>query len=317
MHWQAKGMVLPNRPLRITIILVGLMILGVCPVALERSEASEKTTIYLNNVQHVNSGFSTKDAMLAFQVLMTKVMGAKYPDFEIRMDFSESIEEAVAAIASDRCDIVTLASLDFFRMRRNTTLDPLTIISKGDHATESYLFLLPMDASLDTLIRKADRTLIVEQGGSGEVATVWLSTQLIARGLPQANDFFTTIRPAKPSRTVLPLFFGQADACVVSESTFTLMGELNPQVDKKIRILKRSPGFVNLLVCGTKNLEPEHRRWVLQELATLNDNPEGQQALTIMQMKRFFLYEPNYLKATEALYERHRQLLARENEWSR
>jgi phosphonate transport system substrate-binding protein len=302
-----------NRSLRIAMFLLGLMVLAATQVAVARGEAPDKKPIYLSNLQNIYSGLSAKDAMLAFQVLMTKVMGAKYPDFEILMDFSENIDEALVAIENNRCDIMTLSSLDFFRMRRKIRLEPLTIISKGDHPTEPYLFLIPVDTSLETLIRKTDRRLIVEQSGGGDVATAWLTTLLIEHGLSPTDDFFATIRPAKPSRTVLPLFFGQADACVVSESTFNVMGELNPQVEKKIRILYRSPGFVNLLVGATQNLAPEHRRWVLDELATLNNSPEGQQALTIMQMKRFFLSEPNYLKATEALYERHRQLLGRQN----
>jgi hypothetical protein len=313
MNRNIRSNVAPNQSLRIVVFLIGLMMLAASNAAVARSEAPEKVPIYLSNLQSIYSGLSAKDAMLAFQVLMTKVMGAKYPDFEILMDFSESIDEAVVAIENDRCDIMTLSSLDFFRMRPKINLEPMTIISKGDHPTEPYLFLIPVDASLDTIIRKIDRRLIVEQSGGGDVAKVWLSTLLIERGLSPTENFFATIRPAKPSRTVLPLFFGQADACVVSESTFKIMVELNPQVEKKIRILERSPGFVNLLVCATQNLAPEHRQWVLDELATLNDSPEGQQALTIMQMKRFFLSEPDYLKATEALYERHRQLLGRQN----
>ena len=146
------------------------------------------------------------------------------------------------------------------------------------------------------------------------VATDWLSTILMARGLPPTNVFFTNVRHVKSSRVVLPLFFGQADACVVSESTFAVMAELNPQVKRKINIVKRSPGFINLLICGTKNLNAEDRQRVIDELTTLNDDPDGQQALTIIQMKRFFRYKPDYLSATQALYISHNRLLGRKTE---
>jgi ABC-type phosphate/phosphonate transport system substrate-binding protein len=268
----------------------------------------------LTNLRSIYIGINNKDAMLTYQVLMKKVFGDKYADYEVFLEFPEDIDAASKAIASDRCDVLTLASLDYFRMRQTTELEPLAIMSKGDRAAEPYLFLTPAGTDLDDIIAKTDRTLVVEQSGGGDVATEWLSSVLMERGLPPINTFFANVHHAKPSRVVLPLFFGQANACVVSESTFTVMAELNPQVKRKINIEKRSPGFVNLLICGTKNMNPDDRLRVVEELATLNDHPEGQQALTIIQMKRFFRYEPDYLNATKALYDRHSKLLGRVNQ---
>ena len=143
---------------------------------------------------------------------------------------------------------------------------------------------------------------------AGDVARMWLSTQLMARGLPPVSEFFATIRLTKPSRTILPLFFGQADACIVSESALAVMIELNPQINRKIKLLDRSPKFVNLLVCGTKNISDVNTQRLHEEIEILSNTSDGQQALTIIQMKRFFEFDPEYLRATEALFNRHRQI---------
>ena len=146
------------------------------------------------------------------------------------------------------------------------------------------------------------------------MAQVWLSALLMERGLAPASRFFTAIRLAdKPRRAVLPVFFGQADACLISQSAFAVMTELNPQISAKTAILERSPGFVNLLTCATEHMEAGDRQRLVEETVSMHGHSDGQQVLTIIQMKRFFPFEPDDFKATEAVYRRYRRLMDQSN----
>ena len=147
--------------------------------------------------------------------------------------------------------------------------------------------------------------MIVEAGGSGEIACLWLDAVLEARGLPPRQIFFNSQRTGdKPSRILLPVFFGQADACVIPESAFAVINELNPQVEKQLVVLERSDGFVSILISATDRLEDWARDMVLAETERMHTYPEGRQILTIMQMQQFFAFRPEYLEATETLYRR-------------
>ncbi len=299
---------LPGQPWSALMLVVGLAVVAasLAPGA-ARGETRLKT-IHMLNLSNIYIGFNEKDAQLTYRVIMNKVIGDKYSQYRIVLAFPENITAAAKAVADGRGDLLTLTSLDYFRMRQTTALEPLAIMSKSDRSTEPYLFLAQAGMDFDKLTQKPVRTLIVENGG-GDAAKVWLSVQLMENGLAPVAEFFAPIRMAQPSRAVLPIFFGQADACVVSASAFKIITDLNPQIEQKISLLNRSPGLVNLLVCGTKNLEPDDKRLILEELAALHNTPEGRQALTIMQLERFFLFEPDYLKATEALYNRYHRLL--------
>ena len=304
---------IPGQRRRPVLALLGLVLLtvGLLPISV-RAEIPKKP-IHILNLRNIYIGFNEKDAQLTYQVIMSNLVGDKYSRYEVFLQFPETILDVEKAILANRCDIVTATSTDYIHMRKRLPLEPLVIFSKSSQSMDSYLFLAPAGRSFDLLSRKADRTLIVELGGGGEMARIWLSTLLMEKGCGPVTTFFNTIRLAKPSRAILPVFFDQADACIVAESAYRVMTDLNPQIKQKISVLERSPGFVNLLICATKNLDPEDKKRVKEELSTLSEEREGQQALTIMQMNGVFPFKPEYIKATENLFHRHQRLMELQN----
>ncbi len=83
-----------------------------------------------------------------------------------------------------------------------------------------------------------------EKPGNG-VPQMWLDTFLVKQGLTRSKYFFTNIKEVdKVSQAVLPVFFKQADACLVSRSGFETMVELNPQIGEQLAIQATSPGFI-------------------------------------------------------------------------
>jgi hypothetical protein len=64
-------------------------------------------------------------------------------------------------------------------------------------------------------------------------------------------------------------------------------------------------GLIPALACG----EMREKSIYMSNL----DKKEGQQALIIMQMDRFFLFDPDYMKDTVAVFNRHRRLLEMTN----
>jgi hypothetical protein len=115
----------------------------------------------------------------------------------------------------------------------------------------------------------------------------------------------------KVSRIILPVFFGKADACVVTLSAFDIMADLNPQITQQLKMKKQSEGLVFMLVCSTPLTNVEDEAIMQKEAAASLEDPYTRQALTIAQMKNFFPSKPEYMTATEALFERYRRMAAR------
>jgi phosphonate transport system substrate-binding protein len=240
---------------------------------------------------------------------MQKIFTHKYPQIRLHLDFLVKDSGLVDALANKQYDVIATTGLDYLSLRERFHLRPLAILSKTDEPTDTFMLITRKNKTLRTLAGLPNRTLIIEAGGGGgEIAKLWLDTVLKARGLPPHQKFFNVLRTGdKPSRTLLPVFFGQADACVVSESSLAVMSELNPQLEEQLVVEERSAGYICILISATDRLEDWARDIVMEETMRMHTIADGQQILTIMQMKRFFPFKPKYLEATERIYRRQQR----------
>jgi ABC-type nitrate/sulfonate/bicarbonate transport system substrate-binding protein len=264
--------------------------------------------IHFASIANTVTGVNLEDARLAIEMITKKLSLAKYPYYRFSVDYYPDLASAAKALSNHRYHGITMTGLDYLSLRRSVDLKPLVVVSRLDQPVESFLLLSRRNETLKTIANKHQRELMVEQGGSGEMGRIWLDTLLWSRNLPESRVFFTVVRQAeKPAGAVLPVFFRQADACVVAESAFTVLKELNPQIGRRLQVLRRSPGFVRVLMCATDMMDSKEAKIITDEAAGLDKSPEGQQLLTIIQMKHLFRFEPEYLNATTNLFHRYQR----------
>lgn len=285
-----------------TFLLAAILIFGWAP----RSAGLERNDFYFASLGNTYTAMHAKESRIALQAILQKIFVPTHPEMRLNLDFLPTGDGLTDVLMSKPYDVIASTGLDFLQLRDRLHLRPLAILSKTDQPTDTYVLVIRKNKTLKELERLPERVLMVEAGGSGEIACLWLDAVLKARGLPPHQVFFNSQRTSdKPSRILLPVFFGQADACVVSESAFAVMNELNPQIKKQLSILERSDGYVSMLISATDRLEDWARDMVMAETERMHTYPEGRQILTIMQMERFFEFKPDYLEATETLYRRY------------
>ena len=119
------------------------------------------------------------------------------------------------------------------------------------------------------------------------VAPAWLSTILDERRFGESEQFFGSVTTdTKASRVVLPVFFGQADACLTSKQGFDTMCELNPQVGKDLTAIASSPMMVLCFYVFNKNYHSPNRVRFLKVLSELHTSAAGRQLATLFQFDR-------------------------------
>jgi hypothetical protein len=82
---------------------------------------------------------------------------------------------------------------------------------------------------------------------------------------------------------VLPVFFRQSDACVVTRSGFETMVELNPQLGRQLKILARSPEVVPAVFCFRADYAAGFKEDLFAGVRDLHKSAAGQQVLTVFQ----------------------------------
>ena len=210
-------------------------------------------------------------------------------------------------------DAVSLPALEYVRMRGRARLSPSMMGSSGDVATRTYVLLCRGDLGAESVADLAGRDVIVLSGGLGQMPGLWLDVlALRARRQSSAELFRVVKNAATASRAALPVFFGKADACVVTERAFDVMAELNPQLAQALVALAESPPFAWGLTCFSADYDSGRRHSLEHAALTMHTDPEGRQALMLFGLDRMVRFDPAFLRSVEELVAEHDSLTTRD-----
>ncbi len=215
-------------------------------------------------------------------------------------------------IKDKKVELVAMLSEEFLEIRNRVPLVPIAVSSWAKGFYKEFALLVRTNSGTLTLSELKNKRLIIEKGRNGTLPAIWLETLLMKDGNGGAEDFFSNVKYAgKASQAVLPVFFGQADACVVSRSGLEAIIELNPQVGRELLEIAVSPGFVRGVLCVRKDYCDRYEEFIQESLMTLHREPQGRQILTLFSMSKLIPIEDRYLDSTEALLREHQSLKMR------
>jgi hypothetical protein len=140
--------------------------------------------------------------------------------------------QSIVSPTGELTRMIRQKSLDGFGLLTEEFLD---VASMVDHKTimvddryaeggEEYLLLVHQDSGLKKIEELRGKSLMVEKNTRAALALPWLELALAGAKMRPVNEHFSRISAnSKPSRVVLPVFFRQADACLVTRSGFEVM----------------------------------------------------------------------------------------------
>ena len=220
----------------------------------------------------------------------------------------DNLDDLEGLLATEVVDVIGMLPLEFLQIRDRVPLVPVFIGSVGDTPTYEYALYVRRDSGIQHLRQLRGASLLIEKGGKGSLAGIWLQT-LVMKQTGKPVGFFGTLREVdKISQAVLPVFFGNADACVAPVSTFDTMAELNPQLTRQIERIAVSPVLSRGPVCFRNDVLEEFGDVLVDALGSLHTDPRGQQILTLFHLDRLLPFEEGHLDGVRALMSEYRSL---------
>jgi len=178
----------------------------------------------------------------------------------------------------------------------------------GQSGAEELVLVVRQESDTRSLADLRGKRLIRLQAPTTRLAEEWLYLTQGKAGLPADSSFWASAGvDTKISRTVLPVFFRQADAALVTRGGFQTMCELNPQVGQKLRILINSPRLLTGGYFFHRTCPHNMRDKMLAAFSSLHTVSYGQQVLTLFQTPKLGVREVSGLHpALEILREYER-----------
>ena len=221
----------------------------------------------------------------------------------------ETLSELERDINAKKIDVAVMVSNEFLELRGRITLDPIVVSSREKTVYEELLLLVRKDSGVKELKDLRKRLLLLTRTQYGFIYHRWLETLLMKEGFHDIQNFFSEIKETrKPSQALMPVFFKQADACVVSRHYFEVNSELNPQIQKELIPISISQGYAGGVIAFRKDYNEEHKKSMKEILTTLHTDSHGKQMLLLFQMNKLVPFKPEYLNSMEALVKEHKDL---------
>jgi phosphonate transport system substrate-binding protein len=219
------------------------------------------------------------------------------------------LSELTAALRGNQVDAIALTADEYEPLSQAVPLAPIFGTRFGGRTDEEYVLLVHGESGITNLANLRGRSLATYQNPRASLAPFWLDTLLAQRGLPPRGEFLgKQSGNSKLPRVVLPVFFRQSEACLVTRSGFDTMNEMNPQVGKTLKVLATSPKVVPAVFCLRANYAPPFKEKLLAGLRDLHATPAGQQVLTIFHSERLVEQPASCMNSALELLAAHRRL---------
>lgn len=253
---------------------------------------------------------SIADAKAAMVVWMKRIASELRLDLRYIPEVFESAENLTAKLKQGLVDTVAMNLLEYRRVRE--WLDPREITVPSQKTALTYVLLVRSDSGVAKVADLRGRRLLMLDSLQTCIAPAWLSTLIGTEAQESAGSFFSAVsRKPKPSQVILPVFFGQVEACLTTQLSFLTAGELNPQILSKLRPLAVSPEIVASLYAFRKGWDGGIRARIIRAMTGLASSASGRQVLTLFQCESLLVRDVSCLNEALSILARSERAIGR------
>ncbi len=212
-------------------------------------------------------------------------------------------------------DAIRAGKLDLFSVTVQEYREVVPYVDSSLIITDNYggeeLLLVVREGS--GIMKPEDlrgRSLNLWASPTMSLAEPWLTVALWQEGLESPQRLFARMNwSSRLTQVVLPLFFGQADACLVTRRGLDAMIELNPQLSRKVKVLIASPKMHSGFLAFRKDYPGEVKKLIFDRFLGMKWASATDQLMTMFQCSGFTPGNADLLSRANSLldtYERGR-----------
>lgn len=294
-------------PERLRHLLFVSLFLAVTLFSPERG-ACENSHLRFGFTGNIFGSVSPKDAEVAIQYwveLLAEEMGNRWKGVSRISTDSQALLKAADA---GQFDLISLPPIDFLRARSSIKLDPVMVSTLNGKYMTRFLLLVKKDGPIKNLESLRDKHIIFQSYGCGDAHELWLDIELANCGLPRTKKFAKKVILVKEaSKVALPVFFRQADACVMLDGSFDVLSEMNPQLQKQLQVLATSEEYLGGVVLFPQSIDTGKKSSLKRTCLRMSTYPRGRQILTLFRIDNLLDFPLGALESLQRLLDEHRK----------
>jgi ABC-type phosphate/phosphonate transport system substrate-binding protein len=273
-------------------LLIGVFLLG---------------SLFSQDVIRVGYDGSSMDALSKKDVAIASDVWLKEIAREINYETQSTVYDDSAQMAQDlvdgKLDYISAFGLVFVEHFDLSKLEDGFAAGFFNGEKETFVILVQKESGIKSLADLRDKRIAIQKNDA--VAKLYIKNGLHAK---EAAESFTEEALPTRQRALLKPFFGQVNAAVVTNKSYELAKELNPQIGQKLRVLEVTDLEATNFGFLRKNLD-EKTKNVLRDIAkNIHKTERGKTLLTLYKTEVLSDSKLKDLQPFKELYEKTLQL---------
>lgn len=289
---------------------LAIAIAAVCSLPLSRVVAADVAGLAPFRVAFTSPMFTDvneNDARAAVKAWATTIAKERNIDVATDPQILPDAPSLDRVLSEKSVDAAGMTVLEYWQTGAAQRWAPILGAAIGGRVADVYYLLVHGDSDIQGIADLRGRTVLVHHNPRVSLAEFWLEDLLRSEQPSDPSGFFGRVSPVpKLSSVILPVFFRQADACVVTRWGFETLTELNPQIGRDLRVLVVSPELIATVFCLRADYDSPQRESLLTGLEELHLSASGRQVLTIFHSDRLERISPDALSNSLRLIEASR-----------
>lgn len=281
--------------------------------AAQSQSSSGKMEIYgVAFLRSMYNDINYNDAKAALKVYIDELQNRLITGYKMKPVMFDDVEDLLKNFSKENLADVTLNPVDFLKYKSKLSLYPVLVSSGYKSPFENYLILVRKDGGVKTINGLAGKKFGIMQTGENSIPIMWLDVELNKKKILFRDNkkFFERITFGKSeSQLILSLFFKQIDVCLVSNTAFETMIELNPQIKDQLTILAASPGYITEVSSFTKKFKSsKYSTDLFNTLLKLDNYTAGKQLFALSKTAKIIPYKEEYMTSIKELISEYEKL---------
>jgi ABC-type phosphate/phosphonate transport system substrate-binding protein len=247
------------------------------------------------------SQFTKKDMLIATDIWMKELV--KGSEHTLEFAYYDDMAKMSADFNADKLDFVTGFGLSFVKYFDTRQFDNGFGAGFLNGEPETFVVVVNAASSIKSWNDLKDKNIGIDENDA--IVKLYIENKMY-------ETFHT--KSAKVSefknrqRALLNLFFDKIDATIVTNKTFSLLKELNPQLGQKLKIIEDTELIATSFGFFRKNLDAKMKADLMDISKKVQTDERGKQLLILYKTETITDTKVEDLKPIQKLYEKSLQI---------
>jgi hypothetical protein len=254
-------------------------------------------------------GFNINDARVAASLMEAAIIKEASRGGTTSSVVLEDPQQTIDLMKQKKIDFLSVTSFEYLQLRDKVNLHPYCAPIARDSVLNRLYLLVRVDSKINSIKDLKGKIISMSSDYDEEfkLSTLWLKVLFWREQINDIRKFISTIKTSdNPSIISSDVFFKKADACILLESEFEVLSELNPQLGKTLKILISSPKLITEIGLYTDNLKNDPDLKNIEKLTyNCHTLTNGKNLLRLLKITRLVPYKSEYLLNAEAIFKEY------------